>query len=143
MTALPEADAPAVMQVSNATAANSPAVAGVVHSRFNIETAIQNREPGQEPSTAPRQVTLAGPVAPGEYLLVVVQGPAQVKASTLAGEIRPGDLLSTAGVTSHAAKAPQLAVEGIEMVAPGTVLGKAMESLSADRELIYVYVTLQ
>ena len=29
------------------------------------------------------------------------------------------------------------------MVAPGTVLGKAMESLSADRELIYVYVTLQ
>jgi hypothetical protein len=143
MTALPEADAPAVMQVSGATAANSPAVAGVVYSRFNIETAIEDREPGADVTAAPREVTPAGPVAPGEYLLVVVQGPAQVKASALTGEIQPGDLLSTATLVNHAAKAPRLIVEGIEMVAPGTLLGKAMEPLQADQELIYVYVTLQ
>ncbi|MGD8597926.1 MAG: hypothetical protein PVJ26_12955 [Anaerolineae bacterium] len=143
MTALPEADAPAVMQVSGAASANSPAVAGVVYSRFNIETAIEDRKPGTNVTAAPREVTPAGPVAPREYLLVVVQGPAQVKASALTGEIQPGDLLSTATLVNHAAKAPRLIVEGIEMVAPGTLLGKAMEPLQADQELIYVYVTLQ
>ena len=143
MTALPGADAPVVMQVSGAAAANSPAVAGVVYSRFSIDTAIENRELESEGAADPREVTPSGPVAPGEYLLVVVQGPAQVKASALAGDIQPGDLLSTAGLAGHAARTPRLDVGGIEMVAPGTVLGKAMEPLQADQELIYVYVTLQ
>ncbi len=143
MTALPEADAPAVIQVTRASSANSPAVAGVVYSRFAIETAFENREPGSEGSMANREITPEGPVPPGEYLLLVVRGPAQVKASALPGAIQPGDLLSNAGEAGYAARAPWLNLDGVQFVAPGTVLGKALEPLDAGRGSIYILVTLQ
>ncbi len=143
MTALPEANAPAVIQVTRGSAANSPAVAGVVYSRFSIETALQTREPGGEGSMANREITPEGPVEPGEYLLVVVQGPARVKASALTDAIEPGDLLSNAGEGGYAAKAPQISLDGVQIVAPGTVLGKALEPLNAGRGSIYILVTLQ
>ncbi len=125
-----------VVQVAKAKSANSTAVAGVVYQRFNIEALA-------EESKADLEVTSAGPVMPGEYLLLVVQGPAQVKASALAGAIRPGDLLSSAGQVGHAAKVAEVKVEGVIMTVPGTVFGKALESLDTGQELIYVFVTLQ
>jgi len=82
-------------------------------------------------------------VPPGEYLLMVIQGPAQVKASALAGVIQPGDLLSSAGPAGQAAKAAQVSIDGIQTAVPGTVLGKALEPLDTGDKLIYVFVTLQ
>jgi hypothetical protein len=131
---------PPVIQVAQARAANSTAVAGVVYSRYSIDAVTENLE--QSPR-GDREVTPAGPVPPGEYLLMVIQGPAQVKASALAGAIQPGDLLSSAGPAGQAAKAVQVSIEGVETAVPGTVLGKALEPLDQGDKRIYVFVTLQ
>jgi hypothetical protein len=144
MAAPLEAGGPPVVQVARVTSANSTAVAGVVSSRFNIEAVTGEPEyMDGRGSKAGLEVTLAGPVAPGEYLLLVVQGPAQVRASAVAGAIQPGDLLSSAGEAGCAARAAEVAIEGIKTTMPGTVLGKALEPLDKGQELIYVFVTLQ
>ncbi|MFO7682156.1 MAG: hypothetical protein R6X34_19105 [Chloroflexota bacterium] len=135
-----------IVQVSSAHTANSTAVAGVVFSRFNIDAVDPDLEFPDD--TAPERlaemdVTPPGEVAPGEFLLVVVQGPALVKASNLGGSIQPGDLLSTGGSVGLAGKAAVMSVNGMETAVPGTVFGKALEPLDEAQETIYVYVTLQ
>ncbi len=129
-----DASGPLIIQVARADEANSPAVAGVVYRRFNVETVRE----GDRSATGsePQEVTLDGPVAPGEHLLLVVQGPAKVKASALEGAIQPGDLLSSAGLAGYAARMLEA------QPAPGTVFGKALEPLAAERDQIYVFVTL-
>ena len=37
----------------------------------------------------------------------------------------------------------QVTIEGIDMVLPGTVVGKALEPLVDGQKLIYIFVTLQ
>jgi hypothetical protein len=135
-----EAGDPPLIEVVQATDAHSTAVAGVVHSRYNPAAVAVDPEQG---TRADLEVTPAGPAAPGEMLLIVVQGPAQVKASAVAGAIQPGDLLSTAGPAGRAAKAGQVSLEGVQTARPGTVLGKALEPLETGDQRIYVFVTLQ
>jgi hypothetical protein len=77
------------------------------------------------------------------YLLLVIQGPAQVKTSALSGAIRPGDLLSSAAGAGYAARAAEVEVGGTKLALPGTVFGKALEALDAGQELTWVFVTLQ
>jgi hypothetical protein len=132
-----EAGGSPVIQVTSADSANSTAVAGVVYSRYNIE----NLRAG--PEKVVPDVTPEGAAAPGDYLLVVIQGPAQVKASALAGPLQPGDLLSSASQVGYAAKATQVTLNGIETAMPGTILGKVLEALEEGEELIYIFVTLQ
>jgi hypothetical protein len=136
-----ESGGPPVIQVVGTTDANSSAVAGVVFSRFNINAVIGKIDPANPFSG--EEVTPDGPVAPGEYMLVVVRGPAQVKASTLEGNIQPGDLLSSASQIGFASKATEINVNGINTPTPGTILGKALEPLEAGQKLIYIFVTLQ
>jgi hypothetical protein len=114
------------------------ATGGTVGIRGNGDFAPDGRR-----SSAGLEVTLEGPVPAGEYLLLVVQGPARVKASALSSPIQPGDLLSSAAEAGYAAKAAQVTVEGVPLALPGTIFGKALEALDADRDLIYVFVTLQ
>jgi hypothetical protein len=135
-----EAGDPPVIQVAKAPVANSTAVAGVVYSRYNIAAVTEDPEHSAKGNL---EVTSAGPVPPGEYLLVVIQGPAQVKASALAGAIQSGDLLSSAGPAGQAAKAAQVSIEGVQTTLPGTVFAKALEPLDKGDKLIYVFVTLQ
>lgn len=135
-----------VVQVAKATSANSTGVAGVVVSRYNPLIVPENAEPGEEDiSSAEWDFTPDGPVPPGGYLLVVVQGQAQVKASAIAGPIQPGDLLSTAAQAGYAAKAAEVSLGGVQMALPGTVFGKALEALDAGQGtgLLWVWVTLQ
>jgi hypothetical protein len=128
-----------VIQVAAPTEANSPAVAGVVYSRFNIEvTADDDRDPDPD-----LEVTPAGAVQPGEFLLLVVQGPAQVRASASGGSIQPGDLLATGGNAGLAGRAEMMSVAGVETAVPGTVFAKALEPLGEGQDFIYVFVTLQ
>jgi len=123
---------PPVILVSKAATANSTAVAGVVYARSSQEG-----------------ITLEGVAQPGEYLLIVVQGPARVKVSASAGAIQPGDLLSSASQAGFAAKASTLSIQGVSTTLPGTIFAKALEALaSADIDhpgegWIYVFVTLQ
>jgi hypothetical protein len=136
MAAPLEEGAPPVIQVARAASANSTAVAGVVYRRFDAQALQARPQPEQPDGGLPAEVTPDGPVPAGEYLLLVVEGPAQVKASALAGAIQPGDLVSSAGEMGHAARI-------VDAALPGTVLGKALEPLAAGQQLIYIFVTLQ
>ena len=90
------------------------------------------------------QFTPAGDVAPGEYLLVVVHGPAQVKVNTAGSTaIQPGDLLSTSTLAGSAGKAAMVSLDGVQTAVPGTVLGKALEAASGTDGMMYIFVTLQ
>lgn len=134
-----------IAQVSSADTANSTAVGGVVFSRFNIDAVdpdLEVPDDAAQERMAEMDVTPPGEVAPGEFLLVVVQGPALVNASALAGDIQPGDLLSTSGAGGVAAKAATVTLDGLETTVPGTVFAKALESVSDAQDMIYVYVTL-
>ena len=136
-----------VVQVSKAATADSTAVAGVVFSRFNLEAVNADPElpdDAAQGKLAATAVTPPGSAAPGEYVLVVVQGPAQVKAGEVENDgIRPGDLLSTSSTAGFAGKAATVEMGGVETTVPGTVFGKALETPQAGRNMIYVYVTLQ
>jgi hypothetical protein len=133
-----------VIQVRKTSKANSTAVVGVVASSYSAEWLKEQADPTGVitpdkaiPETGP------GPIGPGEYLLVVVQGPCQVKAEAIAASIQPGDLLSSGQQTGYAAKAPEMHLDGATLAAPGTVLGKALEAMDNGQKLLYIYVTLQ
>ena len=136
-----------IVQVSKASAASSTAVAGVVFSRFNIgavDPGLESAGDSVQGSVGAMDVTPAGSASPDDYVLVVVQGPAQVRASAFgSGSIQPGDLLSTSGVAGLAGKAVTMDTDGTETAAPGTVFAKALEPVNGTEDMIYVYVTLQ
>lgn len=135
-----------IVQVSRADSAHSTAVAGVVFSRFNmdaIDPSLESSDDTAHDALANMDVTPAGDVAPGEFLLVVVQGPALVRANSAVGSIQPGDLLSTSGSGGLAGRAVTVNVNGVDTSMPGTVFGKALEPFDGTQEMIYVYVTLQ
>ena len=135
---------PRVIRVRKASEAGSTAVLGVVSASYARERFTTEGEPtgasGPGDEIPPSE---AKPVAPGDYLLVVVRGPCQVKASAAGGTIQVGDLLASASVAGRVARAGSVPIDGAAMVAPGTVLGKALEPLDAGEGLIYIYVTLQ
>lgn len=132
-----------MIQVAKATSANSTAVAGVAHSGFNMKVAQAIAESPNATVPPDTDMTPTGPVQPAEYLLVIVQGPAQVKADALSTEIQPGDLLTTSDSAGYATKAAEIDMNGVTVTAPGTTFGKALESPESGRDTIYVYVTLQ
>lgn len=134
-----------IVQVRRADEAQSTAVAGIVQSRFNIEAINPDLElsEGAAHERTATDVTPAGTVAPGEYLLVVVQGPALVNASAVGGNIQPGDLLATSHEAGLAGRSAVVTLNGVTTAVPGTILGKALESLDGTKAQIYVYVTLQ
>ena len=136
-----------MVQVSKTDIANSTAVAGVVFSRFNIDAVDPELENGDNflSGADAMDATPAGSAATGEYVLVVVHGPAQVKTSALGGAgIQPGELLSTSAEAGIAAKAEMAEIEGTAVPVPGRVFAKALEPLvNGEQDLIYVYVTLQ
>jgi hypothetical protein len=116
-------------------------VVGVVYRRFVVEAGVKTVR-GEEQETW-RTRSDPGPVAPGDYLLIVALGPAQVKVSAPAGGIRPGDLLTAAGA-GLAAKAEALQVNGVSFYPAGLSIGKAMEPLDGASEgLAWVWVTLR
>jgi hypothetical protein len=134
---------PAVVQVAKTNMANNTAVAGVVYSRFNIAAIAESQEhPDDKGSLAPLEVTPAGPTHPGDYLLLVIQGPARVKASTLGGTIVVGDLLATGQDAGFAWRAKEVSIGEFNAPFPGAVFGKALEPLTVGQEEIYVFVTL-
>jgi hypothetical protein len=137
-------DAP-VLLVQEAGQANSTAAVGVVYRRFVAEEEVEEveHEGRVERQTSIHASSTEGPIAPGDYLLIVVLGPAQVKADASLGSIRPGDLL-TASSGGQAMKAEPVRVNGVEFYPPGTIIGKAMEPLDALRDtgLLWVMVTL-
>lgn len=150
--------------VTAAGRAGDTAVAGVVLSRFDpVATHIAPDDPGALAHAGLSEAALAaspwtdvddpvelaeldptpeGPVPPGEYLRVVIQGPAEVKVTADAAALRPGALLGTSAVPAHAGEARGVQVEGQTLHPEGSVLGKALEAPAAGRDRIWTYVTL-
>ena len=88
--------------------------------------------------------TTTEPAGPGEYLTVVYRGIAQVKADASVAPIQVRDLLSCSGMAGHAALAAgQVERDGKALIATGTVIGKALETLAKEQGLIWVLVDLQ
>jgi hypothetical protein len=143
VAAPPAEGAPPVVQVAAASTGQSTAVAGVAYRRFNRDAlAEQDRAGGAGPKQA-AEVTPDGAAAPGEYLLMVVQGPALALVDSAGGAVQPGDLLSSASAAGLAARTSRVTVQGQEVAPPGTVFGKALEAVTEGQKRIYVYVTLQ
>jgi hypothetical protein len=67
---------------------------------------------------------------------LAVAGVIPVKATTENGPIHPGDLLVSSSVSGYAMRAP-------EMPAPGTVIGKAMQTLESGRGTVEMLVMLR
>lgn len=126
-----------VAQVERATDP-SGSVAGVVFSRFNIDAAIEV-EDDEAQAQAAIEATPSGPVQPGEYLLLVIFGPAQVRADSGGSDIDPGDSLGLAGTGQ--ATSDEWLTESQGAVGQLGAVGTALESLGTDSEdLIWVYV---
>ena len=125
-----------IMAVQQAGSESTTAVVGVVDRRYVM--------PPEPLASANEAVTyddpaigtfVEGPIAPGQYLRIVVQGIAAVKVDASQGAIQPGDLL----VSSSGAG---LAMKGID-IQYGTLVGKALEPLAEGKGLIQVLVDLQ
>lgn len=131
------------IQVEQATDASSTAVAGVVYERYNPAVLNETRSPEGSPDGAIHDVLLSGAAGPGDYVLVVVQGLAQVKVSAVSGTVKTGDLLSTSASKGAAGRAAEVNVDGAQFTLPGTVFAKALQPVESGSQMIYVYVTLK
>ncbi len=143
-----------VVQVAKASVVDGTGVAGVVFSRYQVMAEPMEQTASNEGAAASRArpdtkppagdwppITRPGSVQPGELMLVVVHGPAEVRVEPYLGSVEPGDLLVTGAISGHAAKA---LVTGDGSGPPaGAVFAKALESVDPDSETIYAYVILQ
>ncbi len=120
-----------IVQVAPANAENIQGVAGVVYGKFPDELLNAPPEGLEDPSLS--QYDPTAPAAPGDYLLLVVYGPAQVKTNGGRVAIQPGDAITLDG---------KLAVTAATTPGSG-VFGKALEASADDKALIYVFVTLR
>jgi hypothetical protein len=79
----------------------------------------------------------------GSNTRVTVDGPMKVKVDASFGPIAIGDLLVTSPTAGHAMKSMPIDINGVQLHRPGTLLGKALESLASGRGEILVLLTLQ
>ncbi len=68
---------------------------------------------------------------------------AKIKVDASYGAIKRGDLLTSSPTPGHAMKAQPVNIGGVEIYRPGTIIGKALESLDSGRGLIEVFIALQ
>jgi hypothetical protein len=116
-------------------ASEGETVVGVVQVRG---VRVESTQEGQALESIDRA---EGEVQPGDYLFLVVYGPAQVRADASAGAIAVGARL-TAG-QGGAARALQVrAIEGMVVAEGAPGVGIALEALESGSGLISVFVTL-
>jgi len=124
-----------IIQVVPTTLENRTAVAGVVHGQFPSE--LLNAPPEGLADPTLTNFDRYAPIRSGDMMLLVVYGPAQVKADATTATIRPGDRLAIGGTGS-----PTLTtVDGTTEI--GAVFGKALEAAGSDKQLLHVFVILQ
>jgi hypothetical protein len=59
------------------------------------------------------------------------------------GPIERGDLLTSSSVPRHAMKAKPIVVDGQPIYRPGTLIGKALESLASGKGMVEIFVCLR
>ncbi len=115
-----------------------------------IDPAAPNRV---TPSSRAYDTRVAGAVSPQPGLvlgqkgdskaLVAQSGRVRVKVDASYGAIHAGDLLVTSPTPGYAMRSKPITIGGQIMHRPGTILGKALESLSSGKGEILVLLTLQ
>jgi hypothetical protein len=76
-------------------------------------------------------------------VLVATTGRVKVKVDATKGAIKIGDLIVTSDVAGVAMKSQPVSVGGVDMHRPGTLIGKALESLEKGTGEILVLLSLQ
>ena len=119
------------------TEANSPALLGVYSTRPGF---VGDRRISQL-----HLETFQKSEAKGDnvWLPVGLLGVVPVKVSAENGAIGAGDFLTTSKTAGHAMRAKAIEVQGAKLYAHGTILGKALESLSAGTATIPVLVNIR
>lgn len=74
---------------------------------------------------------------------VAITGIVPTKVSSENGQIRPGDLPTTASTPGHAMRATPATINGVTVYGTGTIIGKAMEPLPKGTGVIRVLITLK
>jgi hypothetical protein len=118
-------------------------VVGAVASRFEAsESAILQVHEGDTLSYSEFEAhSTGGPAARGDFLLLCVLGPCQVKANAELGPIQPGDALSVAGDQGTAVRARMLSLDGVAFYPPGITFATALEPLPEGSGLIQALIT--
>jgi hypothetical protein len=83
-----------------------------------------------------------GDVQPGDYLFLVVYGPAQVKADASLGAIAVGTRLASSMDPGYARALRTITIEGVQVAEATSSVGIALEPLDSGTGLISVFVTL-
>jgi len=106
-----------------------------------------------QPSRSAYDTSVAGVISaqpgvvlgePGPHKVLAAQsGRVRVRVDTSNGPIRPGDLLVTSATAGRAMRSTPLEIGGVTLHRPGTILGKALESLAGGTGEILVLLTLQ
>jgi hypothetical protein len=129
-------DAP-VIRVQRAGGADGAGVVGVVLGKAVLNPSSQG---GQ---TMIGAEAAAGPAAPGDYVFIVVQGLAYVKAEASGGMIVTGQRLTASGDTGQARALQTRTFEGMTIMESAPIIGIALAPLETGQGLIPVMVTLR
>jgi len=143
----PFADSDVPIPLVQRADADHKAVVGVVYGRFTAEKVVEEREhEGKvEQHTTFDTHSAEGPVAPGDYLLIVVLGVAEVKVEASAGAIEPGQRLTVSELSGHARILQTRTLEGMVVSEGANAIGVALAPLDAlqDAGTVLVFVTLK
>jgi hypothetical protein len=118
-------------------AGEGDAVVGVVESRAILRTSEKEGE------TIQGAERTEGAAAPGEYLIIVISGVAEVKVDAGGGAIAAGQRLTAAGNAGHARALKSVTLEGIEVAEGAPQVGIALAPLESGAGLVPVLVTLR
>lgn len=125
-----------IIKVARASGATNEAFAGIVVSRFALETIDEDLEPGHEPPNP----TPIGPIPPGEYALIVVRGAAEAKIDPTSSPLQIGDALTFGSQPATVEVLPAVWVEGAGWIRPGKPFGVALESSQVGQGRIFIAV---
>jgi len=117
-------------------AANGEAAIGVVQARG---VRSQSSRDGKTLESIDRA---QGDVRPGDYVFLVVYGPAQVKADAAAGAIGVGTRLTVASPSGYARALQTRTLDGMAVADAAPSVGIALGPLASGTGLIPIFVTL-
>lgn len=124
-----------VLRVSQ-SGADATGVVGVVYSRVNVTSSERDGEVLADVQKAD------GAVQPGEYLLIVVQGLAQVRLADNESVV-PGQRLKASDIAGQARALRTVEVNGVTLDEGGAVVGTLLDAPDTATGLAPVMVTLR
>ena len=111
----------------------APGVVGVVQGRAELVESEKDGQKTQSAEAAP------GAALSGDYLFITVQGLAQVKVDASAGQILPGQRLTTGTLPGRVRAVQTMKVNGMEVSESAPLLGVALEP-AGEEGLVWVLV---